>query len=248
MPDHPSLVTTAGASAQYLSRVATPNWRRAAQSQKRMHDLSQWASQQFIQAMTGYYFGKSLTEVQTGLRDAAIRYAEALAAGERPHAWEIEHRLLLAIAIDAAPLAEAIVALKREEWDTARIRPVNWLVTRIRLTMDLWRGEERDLTALVENSRIGLFVDQLPSELAPDLPLMRNIHHLLAAVVARDAPAFAQHLEERLRVRTDHFSAGGGIAPTSLMDLQALAYLRLARLRGMTVAPPAHVWLPDLPA
>ena len=88
-----------------------------------------------------------------------------------------------------------------------------------------------------------LFVDRLPSELEPDLPLMRNVHHLLAALVVRDAVAFGERLTERLALRTAHFERGGGIAPSSLIDLQALAYLRLARQRTMAVAVPQHVWL-----
>ncbi len=162
-------------------------------------------------------------------------YFDALVHGAQPHAWDIERWLHIAIACRHAKLVDKLIALREEDWDTNRIRPVNWLVTRIRILMDLWRGDDSRLAVLRENSRLGIFVDVVPEELKPDLPLMRNWHHLVTTVIDRDPQTLTRLLEERQTLRIAHLQAGGTIAPTGLVDLDAIALLRVARRRGLTV-------------
>ena len=73
--------------------------------------------------------------------------------------------------------------------------------------------------------------------------MMRNMYHLLRALVERDETAFNTRLSERMPLREAHFTRGGTIAPIALIDVHALALCRLARQRGMKPAAD-HVYLP----
>jgi hypothetical protein len=136
-----------------------------------------------------------------------------------------------------ARLSDALRSLGRADWDTNRIRPVNWLICRIRI-LDLLGsdGLDSEIRGLLEMSRIGLFDDPLPAELAVDTPLMQNWHHLLHAIVHREVATFDRRLAERQTLLAEHWGRGGGIAPLSLADLGGLALLRTARQRGMAPA------------
>ena len=106
-------------------------------------------------------------------------------------------------------------------------------------------GTDTEVRELLEKCRLGLFVEKLPAELEPDLPLMRCWYHLLRAIILRDQAAFNQRLAERHELLAAYWKRGGGIAPLSLVDLGGLALLRTATARGLQPTP---VDLPYLPA
>lgn len=190
-----------------------------------------------------HWLRRDPTQVRSDLSSAAERMALALPTVQI-HAWEYEQWQHLAIVVAHRGLLDALWALRREEWDTNRIRPVNWLICRIRI-LDLLHqgGSEAELRGLLEMSWIGLFADPLPPELAVDTPLMRNWHELLRAILDRDTVAFDRHLVLRQVQLAAHWTRGGGIAPLSLADLGGLALVRTARARGLTPATPGLPYL-----
>ncbi len=214
----------------------------------KMHDhawLATAADQYVILGLCSWFLKRTFYHgLQPNLWRGSDCYFDALVYGAQPHAWDIERWLHIAIACRHAKLVDQLIALREEDWDTNRIRPVNWLVTRIRILMDLWRGDDSRLAVLRENSRLGIFVDVVPEELKPDLPLMRNWHHLLTTVIDRDPQALTRLLVERQNLRIAHLQAGGTIAPTGLVDLDVIALLRIARRRGLTVTVTSP-YLPD---
>jgi hypothetical protein len=197
----------------------------------------------FIEGYTDYLVNRPLPEVFSRLRRGCDHAAQALEFGFTAHAWQINDYLHEAIALNHHKLAETIVRLRQSEWDTNRIRPVNWLITRIRLVMDMYQGKENDLSVLLENERKGLFDEPLPSELTPDIPEMRNFYELLKALAARNGEAFNQALAARMPIREAHFTRGGTVAPIALLDVHGLTLCRLARKRGLTPQA-SHVYLP----
>ncbi len=205
----------------------------------------QLAEQHLIAALTGHWFLAPIADTLAGLRRGCDYAVRGLSSDPALHAWTYEQWQHVAIVAQHQPLTEMLWNLRRETWDHARIRPVNWLVGRIRL-LDLLHhdGTPDDLHDLLEKLRLGLFVEQLPSELEPDLPLMRNWYHVLRGIVLRDPTIIAERLAERQHLLTDHWTRGGGIAPVSLIDLGGWALLRTARLRGLTPAAIESEYLP----
>ncbi|MFT3867631.1 MAG: Imm49 family immunity protein [Nibricoccus sp.] len=197
----------------------------------------------FIEGYTDYLVNRPLPEVVSRLRRGCDHAAQALEFGFTAHAWQINDYLHEAIAVDHFKLAQTVIRLRQSEWDTNRIRPVNWLITRIRIVMDLFLKKEADLQVLLENERKGLFEEKLPSELDPDLPEMRNFYELLRALVEKKETAFNQALAARMPIREAHFQRGGTVAPIALLDVHGLALCRLARKRGLKPQA-SHVYLP----
>lgn len=213
---------------------------RAAQGSNFFKALS---SACFIEGYTDYLVNRPVNEVVSHLRRGCEHAAQAIEYGFTAHAWQINDYLHEAIAVNHAKLAETVIRLRQSDWDTNRIRPVNWLITRIRIVMDLYQKKESDLQVLLENERKGLFDEKLPSELDPDLPEMRNFYELLKALVERNESAFNQALAARMPIREAHFQRGGTVAPIALLDVHGLALCRLARKRS--IKPQAnHVYLP----
>jgi hypothetical protein len=204
------------------------------------HDL---AGSYLTRGMVDHWLQRDPAGIRSDLSHAAGRMALALPTVQI-HAWEYEQWQHLAVAVGHRGLLDALWALRREEWDTNRIRPVNWLICRIRI-LDLLHqgGSEAELRGLLEMSWIGLFADPLPPELAVDTPLMRNWHELLHAILDRDTAAFDRHLATRQDLLAAHWTRGGGIAPLSLADLGGLALVRTARARGLTPATPGLPYL-----
>ncbi len=203
------------------------------------------AEQHLISALTGHWFLKPIADTLAGLRRGCDYAVRGLPHDPALHAWSYEQWQHIAIAVQHQPLLDILWGLRREEWDHNRIRPVNWLVGRIRL-LDLLHhdGTPEDLRDLLEKLRLGLFVEQLPAELEPDLPLMRNWYHALRGIVLRDPAIIAERLAERQRLLADHWTRGGGIAPASLIDLGGWALLRTARLRGLQPTVVESAYLP----
>ncbi len=195
--------------------------------------------------LAGSYLSRALID-HWGLDDPIrihqdLREAASCVVAAQPsvsfHAWEYEQWQHLAIVISHIELRNALRSLRREDWDTNRIRPVNWLICRIRILNLLGSdGLDSEIRGLLEMSRIGLFDDPLPAELAVDTPLMQNWHHLLHAIVHRDVATFDRRLADRQTLLAQHWIRGGGIAPLSLADLGGLALVRTARQCGLTPA------------
>ncbi len=205
----------------------------------------QLTEQHLIFALTGHWFLKPLAETLAGLRRGCDYAVRGLSSDPALHAWTYEQWQHVAIVAQHQPLMEMLWNLRRETWDHARIRPVNWLVGRIRLLDLLHRdGAPEDLRDLLEKLRLGLFVEQLPSELTVDLPLMRNWYHVLRGIVLRDPAIITERLIERQGLLADHWTRGGGIAPVSMIDLGGWALLRTARLRGLKPAAFESEYLP----
>ncbi len=192
------------------------------------------AEQHLIAGFTGHWFMAAPADTFAALHRAADYAVLGLPSDPALHAWTYEQWQHVAIAAKHQALGDTLWELRRETWDHNRIRPVNWLICRIRI-LDLFHhgGRDDEIRELMETCRLGLFAEQLPSELQPDFPLMRNWYHLLHAIVHRDQPRFDEHLIERQSLLADHWKRGGGIAAVSLFDLGGLALLRTARLRGL---------------
>jgi hypothetical protein len=197
----------------------------------------------FIEGYTDYLVNEPLSKVISRLRRACDHAAQALQFGFQAHVWNINDYLHEAIAVNHHALADTIIHMRQEEWDTNRIRPVNWLITRIRIVMDLYEGKEAELKVLLENERKGLFEEELPSELTPDVPEMRNFYELLKALVERNEKAFNQALAARMPIREQRYTVGGTIAPIALLDVHGLALCRLARQRAL-YPKIDHVYMP----
>jgi hypothetical protein len=205
----------------------------------------QLAEQHLIAALTGHWFLAPIADTLAGLRRGCDYAVRGLSSDPALHAWTYEQWQHVAIVAQHQPLMEMLWNLRRETWDHARIRPVNWLVGRIRLLDLLHRdGAPEDLRDLLEKLRLGLFVEQLPSELTVDLPLMRNWYHVLRGIVLRDPAIITERLIERQGLLADHWTRGGGIAPVSMIDLGGWALLRTARLRGVKPVLFDHAYLP----
>lgn len=228
-PDPPSVII----AGEYSARVLDA-WRSDAVATAQ--DNRQLADAHLIRGLVDHWLLRDPAQVRSDLASAAERMALALPTVQI-HAWEYEQWQHLAVAVGHRGLLDALWALRREDWDTNRIRPVNWLICRIRI-LDLLHqgGSEAELRGLLEMSWIGLFADPLPPELAVDTPLMRNWHELLHAILDRDTAAFDRHLATRQELLAAHWTRGGGIAPLSLADLGGLALVRTARARGLTPA------------
>lgn len=208
------------------------------------------ADQHLIVAFTGHWFMAIAADTMKAMQRACDYAAYGLPSDPVLHAWTYEQWQHVAIAAHHKTLGDTLWELRRETWDHNRIRPVNWLICRIRI-LDLLHhgGTESDLRDLLEKCRLGLFAEQLPSELQPDFPLMRNWYHLLHAIIHRDQPKFDDRLVERQGLLADHWKRGGGIAPVSLIDLGGWALLRTAKLRGLKPAAFESEYLPrDLQA
>lgn len=207
------------------------------------NELSTFADQALIVGLTDYYRMRPTGEVVSALRYGLRLKRDAIARGCRLHAWDIHDLFCYAVAVDARPLIADLLALGHQTWDHDRIRPVPWLRTQILILFALVERRRQDASRLVDDLRVALFVDKLPSELEPDLPLMRNWYRLLRALVDLEGDTFNQNLAERMELRAAHFRAGGTIAPIALCDLHGLALCRIARDKGLTVTV-QHVYLP----
>jgi len=195
------------------------------------------ASSYLTRALIDHWAFGDPARIRDDLTQASANVVMALPNAQM-HAWEYEQWQHVAIISDHQELGNALRGLRREDWDTNRIRPVNWLICRIRI-LDLLcsDGLDSEIRGLLEMSRIGLFDDPLPPELAVDTPLMRNWHELLYAIIHRDVAAFDLRLASRQELLALHWQRGGGVAPLSLADLGGLALLRTARAHGMAPAP-----------
>ncbi len=203
------------------------------------------AEQHLIAAFTGHWFMATAGDTMTAMQRACDYAAHGLPSDPALHAWTYEQWQHVAIAARHKVLGDTLWELNRETWDHNRIRPVNWLICRIRI-LDLLHhgGTESELRDLLEKCRLGIFAEQLPSELQPDFPLMRNWYHLLHAIIHPDQPKFDERLVERQALLVEHWTRGGGIAAVSLMDLGGLALLRTAHLRGLKPALFDSAYLP----
>ena len=204
------------------------------------------AEQHLITALVGHWRLAAPADTRAALGTACAYARIGLPSDPVLHAWTYEQWQQVAIAAGHTGLADTLWGLALSTWDTNRIRPVNWLICRIRI-LDLLHhgGSAADLRGLLEMSWLGLFADPLPSELAADTPLMQSWHGLLAAIIERDVLAFDRGLAERQRLLAEHWTRGGGLAAVSLADLGGLALMRTARLRGMQ---PTVADFPYLPA
>jgi hypothetical protein len=213
---------------------------RAARDHRFLWDLSQ---QWLIVGLTDHWYKRPLSAVAFALRRGLVLAGEAIAAGYPAHAWDVSYRFLEAVALRVDGVAQRLIELHPEVWDHAGIKPVHWLVLRIRCGFALYRDRDQDLDRLLDDLQVAVFVDQLPAELADDLPELRNAYWLLKSLRMRDAAAFDRHLGERMAIRAASFRRGGAIAPMALCDLHALGLCRFARQRGMAVTV-EHVYLP----
>lgn len=203
------------------------------------------AEQHLIAALTGHWFLAPVADTLAAMRRGCDYAVCGLPYDPALHAWTYEMWQHNAIVAEHQPLLDTLWGMRREDWDTNRIRPVNWLICRIRLLDLLHRGDaEGEVKDLLEKQRLGLFVEQLPSELEVDLPLMRNWYHLLRGIVLRDPAIIAERLTERQGLLADHWTRGGGIAPVSLLDLGGWALLRTARKRGLKPIVTEGAYLP----
>ena len=203
------------------------------------------AEQHLIAALTGHWFLAPVADILAAMRRGCDYAVRGLPSDPVLHAWTYEQWQHLAIVAQHQPMMDLLWSLRREDWDTNRIRPVNWLICRIRLLDLLHRGGgEDEVRDLLEKLRLGLFVEQLPSELEVDLPLMRNWYHVVRGIVLRDQSIIDQRLAERQGLLAEHWTRGGGIAPVSLLDVGGWALLRTARLRGLKPAVAENAYLP----
>ena len=243
LPDPKSMINQRDSALEYSKDNNSVERYMRAIGERDYTWLQRFATYCFIEGYTDYLLNEPLSVVAAHLRQGCEYANLAIEHGFEPHAWYVNDYLHEAIAVNHGLLAQRLVNLRQEDWDTGRIRPVNWLVTQLKLVMEMFSGNEQYLAGLIETNRRGLFEEQLPSELEPDLPMMRNMYHLLRALVERDETAFNTRLSERMPLREAHFTRGGTIAPIALIDVHALALCRLARQRGMKPAAD-HVYLP----
>ena len=239
-PDPPSLLMARTHAEGAIRQAAMTN-----AAHRSPEETASLASSHLTRGLVGHWLKKFITEVRADLECAADLMATALP--DIPlHAWLYEQWQHLAIALGHSKLTSALWNLRREDWDHDRIRPVDWLVCRIRMLDLLHRsGTDTELRELLEKCRLGLFVEKLPAELELDLPLMRCWYHLLRAIILRDNTIFNQRLAERHELLAAYWKRGGGVAPLSVIDLGGLALLRTAKARGLQPTP---VDLPYLPA
>lgn len=238
-PDPPSLLMARTHADGAIGRAAA-----TLASRRSPEENASLASSYLTRGLIGHWLKMPPASIRTDLDQAAGLMATALPHAPI-HAWLYEQWQHLAIAIGHTKLTQALWALRQADWDNDRIRPVDWLVCRIRLLDLLQRdGNEAGVLELLEKCRLGLFVEKLPSELDPDLPLMRCWYHLLRAIILRDVTTFDQRLAERHDLIAAYWKRGGGVAPLSLVDLGGVALLRTAQARGLK---PAMVDRPYLP-
>lgn len=240
-PDPGSLL-----SMRSFADSAEPQLRRDAPAARERRDaqhFANWAQQHAVIALLDYWLGRPVAAVGDRLSEACDVQLQAMALGLAPNPWQVEEWLTTALAIDHLPLANRLADLGQERWGHERVKPVQWLVARIAALIAIWRKDQQESDQLLAIEHEALYHTQLPPELTPDLPLMRTHFWLLRTLRLGDASGFNEALTERMRVRVDHFRAGGTIAPAALMDLPALAMCRLARGRGIEPRV-QHVYLP----
>jgi hypothetical protein len=237
-PDPPSLLLARTHANDAIERVSP-----GMASRRSPEENASLAGSHLSRGLVDHWLRKPFTQVRADLERAADLMATAL-PNVPLHAWLYEQWQHLAIAINHPKLMSALWSLRQSDWNNDRIRPVDWLVCRIRMLDLLQRSDtDKELHELLEKLRLGLFVEKLPSELDTDLPLMRCWYHLLRAIILRDKTIFDQRLQERHELLATYWKRGG-IAPVSLVDLGGLALLRTARKRDLQVGQIDRPYLP----
>lgn len=237
-PDPPSLLLARTHANDEIERATTNKT-----SRRTPEETAALAGSHLSRGLVDHWLRKPFTQVRADLERAADLMATAL-PNVPLHAWLYEQWQHLAIAINHPKLMSALWSLRQSDWNNDRIRPVDWLVCRIRMLDLLQRSDtDQELHELLEKLRLGLFVEKLPSELDTDLPLMRCWYHLLRAIILRDKTIFDQRLQERHELLATYWKRGG-IAPVSLVDLGGLALLRTARKRDLQVGQIDRPYLP----
>jgi Immunity protein 49 len=230
-----------------LAEIAAKDEPKRIQQAKDMRDVEFFTGLSGAYAIAGFtaYAAKQLlSDVARLLRRYCDLALTARQLGWQPHVWYVQDHLHAAITVQHRELADYIARQNPEkEWDGGRARPVDWLIARLRIAADLWRGEQRWLKTHLEDQRLGVLVDKREPELEPDLPLMRNWYRLQKALIERDGAAFNAALSERMPLLAAHFTTGGTQTPAALIDTHGLALCRLARQRN--IEPNVnHVYLP----
>jgi Immunity protein 49 len=230
-----------------LAEIAAKDEPKRIQQAKDMRDVEFFTGLSGAYAIAGFtaYAAKQLlSDVARLLRRYCDLALTARQLGWQPHVWYVQDHLHAAIMVQHRELADYIARQNPEkEWDGGRARPVDWLIARLRITADVWRGEQRWLKTHLEDQRLGVLVDKREPELEPDLPLMRNWYFIQKALIERDGAAFNAALSERMPLLAAHFTTGGTQTPAALIDTHGIALCRLARQRN--IEPNVnHVYLP----
>lgn len=199
--------------------------------------------QRLVQGMIGYLYDMPLPEVAHHLRKglADIRIAFELKAAL--HAWQVWDYFLYAAAVNDRPLAHSLASMPEDVWWNREIKPVPWLIRQVKAAFAIYRKEETVASRHLHDLHVLTFKEELPPELQPNLPEIRNYYRLLESILKKDSVVFNKSLEERTEIRADSFRRGGTIAPIALLDLHGLGLSRMARDRGISVTI-QHVYLP----
>jgi hypothetical protein len=186
-----------------------------------------FGQQYMIRGLVGYWLQRADPDLVADLRYGTRMQWRGIQAGYRAHIWDFQQLFLDAVAYRCD--------------DIAQTRPVPWLTARLRCLFTLHRQTKVAVQAYFEDLRIALFVDVLPPELEPDVPLMRNSYWLLLALRDQQWPELERRLGERMELLVKHFWRN--IAPVALADSFGLSVARWAGERGYRVQL-AHVYLP----
>lgn len=180
-----------------------------------------------------------VAEICSSLHRAGLEFLAAVEQGYAPMPREIWHHAAAALAAGSAGTVQALATVPEALWFDpgnagavwlhAQIRAVFALARRDAFEADRWIGTLRELP--------------LPAGLRDDAPLARNASQILSAIHARSAAEFNRRMAERMSLRTQSLGRSGTDSPLGLLDLDGLAFCRLAaeRLMRPTVA---HVTLP----
>ncbi len=166
---------------------------------------------------------------------------DGIEAGYQAHIWDLTDLFHQALAVREDEVCRWLMKRARDTWNLDRTRPVPWLGLRLLACFELFDRKDAEALRTLEEHRIGVFVDKLPSELDEMLPELQTFHHLLVAIAGRKAEDFNHHLAEREAFRAKYFD--GNLAPIALCDLHGLSLCRLARERGIEIDV-RHIYLP----
>ena len=199
--------------------------------------------QWLLLGMLDYFYEAPPEKVAEKIRRGLADMCTAMGLWEPFNAWEIRDLFLYALAVNDTESARFISTMPEDIWYRSDARTVHWLVQQDQAAFALHHREEKEAAALLRNVRAMTFDQDLPVELKPDLPHIRNLVELLEAVQAEDGKAFQDHLEKRMKLRTDLYANGGECVPIALIDLHALGVCRMANDRDMKWECD-HVYLP----
>jgi hypothetical protein len=197
--------------------------------------------QYVILGLIAHLFEEPTAAIAAHLRSGLRHVRTAIELRCVLNAWWVWDYLLYALAASDRALAHGISALPDEQWFNKDIKPVPWLIRQNQAVFALLRSDAMRAKRYVADVLVMTHDEQLPEELEPDLPSIRNSARLLEALQQNNATAFNAYLDARMEIRAAYFD--GMIAPIALLDLHGLGLCQLARDRELAIDV-RHVYLP----